>query len=362
MKIESHIKDFVATVSLEGTLNVLGATKVDEELKQLIKAGSRKIELDMSKVDYISSAGLRALTGNMKSLHEIGGSLRIIEASERVMNFLEMTGVFDLLMSSGAVKPKIPLSVERFESSTIETYTADSNASLSLLNIISQSGEVIEFPETIIAIGSGAFVDDGDLGKLLSGIFLAAGGTAVMKPLEPGSCLDFFDYAHAYIPKLKAEESIVLEGTFADQSSISAGAGSPLNLWRLLQKTLSSRRNLRTGFVLIAECAQIQGKLGSGDVSDTAEYKDVNVLVCGLVSMASDDQVKMLRPVMGIENLCIAAHFAVFNLHPLRMGHAKLEESVGSLYNNRPHDVLVLNTGYPSHEIRCGLLWTSPVI
>ena len=362
MKIESHIKDSVATVNLEGTLNVLGAASVDEELKQLIKTGSRKIELDMSKVDYISSAGLRALTGNMKSLHEIGGSLRIIEASERVMNFLEMTGVFDLLMSSGAVKPKIPLSVERFESSTIETYTADSNSSLSLLSIVSQTGAVIEFPETIVAFGAGSFVDDGGLGKLLSGIFLAAGGTAVMKPLEAGSSLDFFDYAHTYIPKLKAEESVVLEGTFADQSSISAGAGPPLNLWRLLKKTLSARRNLRTGFVLIAECAQIQGRRGPGDISDTSEYRDVNVLLCGLVSMNAADQIKMLHPVRDIENLCIAAHFAVFDLHPLRIGYAKLEDSVSSLYNNRPHDVLVLNTGYPSHEIRCGLLWTSPVI
>ena len=71
----------ITIVELAGRLNVgKNLSAVEKALLELIGAGSRKLILDLSKLDYIDSAGIGALTGCRNKMVESGGQIRIAGA------------------------------------------------------------------------------------------------------------------------------------------------------------------------------------------------------------------------------------------------------------------------------------------
>ena len=60
MNIRKLQKGETLTVYLEGSLNTLSAPELEKELKEDISSAEEVI-LDMEKLEYVSSAGLRVL-------------------------------------------------------------------------------------------------------------------------------------------------------------------------------------------------------------------------------------------------------------------------------------------------------------
>ena len=82
-------------IALEGRLDTMTAPELEQELKQSLK-GIENLTFDFSKVEYISSAGLRVLLLAQKALHGQGG-MKITHANEIVMEVFEVTGFADVL-------------------------------------------------------------------------------------------------------------------------------------------------------------------------------------------------------------------------------------------------------------------------
>jgi anti-anti-sigma factor len=59
-----------------------------------------ELVLDFSDVDYISSAGLRALLIGQKTAVSKGGSMKLINVSESVLSILDMIGFTKILTIS----------------------------------------------------------------------------------------------------------------------------------------------------------------------------------------------------------------------------------------------------------------------
>ena len=82
-------------ISLEGRLD----TTTSPELEKVIKeetAGVSFLKLDLSKLQYISSAGLRVLLSAQKLMNK-QGELLITGCSEDIMEIFDMTGFSDIL-------------------------------------------------------------------------------------------------------------------------------------------------------------------------------------------------------------------------------------------------------------------------
>ena len=83
------------TIALEGRLDTMTAPELEAELNQSM-SGAEELIFDFSKLDYISSAGLRVLLSAHKAMVSKGG-MKITNVNEMVREVFDVTGFSDIL-------------------------------------------------------------------------------------------------------------------------------------------------------------------------------------------------------------------------------------------------------------------------
>ena len=82
-------------ISLEGRLDTMTSPELEAELQKSL-SGADSLTMDFSKLDYISSAGLRVLLSAHKAMNA-KGSMKVTNVNEIVREVLEVTGFSDIL-------------------------------------------------------------------------------------------------------------------------------------------------------------------------------------------------------------------------------------------------------------------------
>lgn len=95
MKIDKNLEIDTLTVSIEGRLDTITAPQLEAELSNSFE-GVKTLVLDLTKLDYISSAGLRVLLSTQKKMN-VQGSMKIKNVNETVMEIFDVTGFTDIL-------------------------------------------------------------------------------------------------------------------------------------------------------------------------------------------------------------------------------------------------------------------------
>jgi anti-anti-sigma factor len=88
----------VDVVSVTGRIDSATALEFDKALKGLWERGRRKIVLDFTKLDYISSAGLRAMLSALKAAKNGGGNVVLVSVNERIRDTLTLVGFQSLFL------------------------------------------------------------------------------------------------------------------------------------------------------------------------------------------------------------------------------------------------------------------------
>ena len=83
------------TFALEGRLDTVSSPELEKRLQESLP-GAAELVLDLEKLDYISSAGLRVLLSAQKAMARQGG-MKLRHVSESVLEILEVTGFTDIL-------------------------------------------------------------------------------------------------------------------------------------------------------------------------------------------------------------------------------------------------------------------------
>lgn len=83
-------RGLIATVS--GRLDTLTAPDFDKACSGWVEEGRRKMVLDLSSLEYISSAGLRSILAMAKKLATCGGVLAICSVSGVVAEVFSISG------------------------------------------------------------------------------------------------------------------------------------------------------------------------------------------------------------------------------------------------------------------------------
>ena len=95
LNIQKQKKSGFLTLSLEGRLDTTTAPQLEAELQDATD-GIDELTLDLSALEYVSSAGLRVLLSAQKIMMK-QGSMTVTHVSETVMEIFEVTGFVDIL-------------------------------------------------------------------------------------------------------------------------------------------------------------------------------------------------------------------------------------------------------------------------
>lgn len=94
MEIISSIKDGVLYVKLSGDIDHHSAKNVRDSVDALIRENNpAELELDLSAIEFMDSSGLGLVLGRYKKQADIGGKMKIINPTRRVMQILQLAGV-----------------------------------------------------------------------------------------------------------------------------------------------------------------------------------------------------------------------------------------------------------------------------
>lgn len=96
MEISSTVSGDVNELKIVGRLDVKAAREAEESFAAAVIAAPN-IVLDMSELDYIASAGLRALKRMRSDVKANGGTLVLKDVQDNVMEVFEMTGFAAML-------------------------------------------------------------------------------------------------------------------------------------------------------------------------------------------------------------------------------------------------------------------------
>lgn len=89
----------VDLVTLSGRVDSSNANRLDEVFKEIFDNGRSSIVLELSGVNYMSSAGLRSLVSALRECNKRRGDLRLAKISERVSEVLSLAGLDSLFQS-----------------------------------------------------------------------------------------------------------------------------------------------------------------------------------------------------------------------------------------------------------------------
>ncbi len=97
MEITTEVEDTKAIMTIEGKVTVQTAAQIKAAITALPEE-VKDIDVDVAKVTYLSSAGLRTLVLAAKLSKRRHGVMRMLDPSEDIINVLTMTGLKPLLM------------------------------------------------------------------------------------------------------------------------------------------------------------------------------------------------------------------------------------------------------------------------
>ena len=96
MQISTRTTNDIHIVAVTGSLDSTTSPEAQKSLDAVV-AGARKVALDFSQLDYISSAGLRILLGAAKQLRGKGGTLAMFGLNQSVREVFEISGFSSIL-------------------------------------------------------------------------------------------------------------------------------------------------------------------------------------------------------------------------------------------------------------------------
>lgn len=96
MNMEKTKTGDILAVKVEGRLDTNTSEQFQKEVMDGLE-GTECLKLDCSSLEYVSSAGLRALLALQKTMGEHGGEMILCNVDEIIMDLFEMTGFADIL-------------------------------------------------------------------------------------------------------------------------------------------------------------------------------------------------------------------------------------------------------------------------
>lgn len=404
MQITQHPGDELLELRLHGRIDAGWGEHLGTTIEKAVRAGSHRIALNCSEVNYISSMGIGVIVSQYNMLKSVNGRLVITQPSKFMRHILTTVGLAGILIEdTDEVTPAAPAVVHREVrgGAAYELYPQSVETPLSCTLIgdparLTTAGFSAEdclslgFPSGSFGLGLGAFGSGFDDCETRFGEFLAAGGCAVVLPTnEPHAVPDYVSQEGDLIPHVETLYGLAGKGDFSTMVRFDALADSPgpFGLCDLVTSLVDLSSHSAIAFVAVAETACIVGghllkspALGRLDhaipgvrdwLSFTTERiteKSLALLVGVAGRDISGEAAAFVRPVRPDSPISAHVHAAVFNYRPVQRGELPFAGTVARiLAASQPKALLHLMAdsrpfeGVGETELARGACWMGPL-
>ncbi len=93
MKTIIEEKNGVVIVSVQGELDTDTSAQFQRDIEPLMERKDTKVEMDLSKLEYMSSKALRIIVAFQQAVMRNGGSFSITKVTDTVQEVFDMTGL-----------------------------------------------------------------------------------------------------------------------------------------------------------------------------------------------------------------------------------------------------------------------------
>lgn len=93
MDIRTRHYNDVAILSVSGRLDSVDTPSFSQAINEQVAAGYRRLVVDLKKVDFLTSAGVKALVQAAQLARRQGGDFRLANAQAQVKYVLNLAGV-----------------------------------------------------------------------------------------------------------------------------------------------------------------------------------------------------------------------------------------------------------------------------
>ena len=87
-----------ALVTVSGRFDSSNSAKLDETFKQIAEEGKHSQAINLTAVDYMSSAGLRAIVSAFRNSQKNNGKVNLVKPSKNMSEVLELAGLDTLFI------------------------------------------------------------------------------------------------------------------------------------------------------------------------------------------------------------------------------------------------------------------------
>ena len=96
MDIREERKDGFLVLDLEGRLDAISSKMFEEKVVGLIDGGETRLVIDLARVDYVSSAGLRVFLMASKRLAPAEGKFALCSLQQPVKQVFDIVGFYSI--------------------------------------------------------------------------------------------------------------------------------------------------------------------------------------------------------------------------------------------------------------------------
>lgn len=97
MNITTRTQNDVTIVAFAGSLDSNSSPQAQQTIDGILAGGAKKLVVDFTALDYVSSAGLRVLLGAAKKLSGSGSTLRLFGLNQSVKEVFDISGFSTIL-------------------------------------------------------------------------------------------------------------------------------------------------------------------------------------------------------------------------------------------------------------------------
>ena len=103
MDLQTEIENNAIVVTISGRLDAVTAPEYEKSIRELIDGGNNCFVVNFEQLDYISSAGLRALLLMAKLLKEKDGQVSFANVKGNVRSVFDMSGFIAIFKMEDSV-------------------------------------------------------------------------------------------------------------------------------------------------------------------------------------------------------------------------------------------------------------------